>query len=210
MTVKGASPGQGFDVNQPLTASEATAFKEAGNIFCVRYIPRTPALVRGNLTSAEIKVILGADLALMAVQHVAEPGWQPTQALGAQYGVYAGVYASTIGLPKGMNIWLDLEGVATPATAQEVIDYCNAWFTAVEAVGYVPGVYVGWQVVLTPEQLYSALPFKHYWRAYNGPDVATRGYQIVQHTAKTLNGIAYDPNTSQADLLGDTAIWVEA
>lgn len=198
----------GFDVNMPLSASEAIAFKSTGYDFCIRYLPRTSALTKGNLTVTEIESILSAGLSLGAVQHVPEPGWNPTAALGTQYGQYAGLYSAEIGLPAGINIWLDLEEVAHTATAQDVIDYCQAWYAAVKAAGYVPGIYIGWNVILTPAQLYKNLSFKHYWRAYNGGAVATRGFQIIQETQKRLNGIYFDPNISQADNLGDTAIFV--
>src|SRR5476651_601246 len=117
-TVRSAPAGlTGFDVNAPLSVAKAQAFKAAGYAFCVRYIPRTVALTANNLTNAEALGILNAGLALMAVQHVALPGWAPTASLGAAYGSYAAIYAKqAVGLPAGMNIWCDLEEVA-PASA---------------------------------------------------------------------------------------------
>lgn len=211
MKVKPAIPGLGFDVNQPLSGAQAAAFKAAGHTFCIRYIPRTPALVKGNLTAIEIAAILGAGLALMAVQHVPQPGWEPSAALGTSYGEYAAQYAASIaGLPKRMNLWMDLEEVSKGATAQEVSEYCHAWAAAVEVDGYVPGIYVGWNVKLTDQQLY-LLPFKHYWRAYNcDQSIPGRGYQIVQKPQQTLDGITFDPNQLQADSLGDVPMWLVA
>jgi hypothetical protein len=208
MIIKPAIPSLGFDVNQPLTAEHAAAFKAAGYDFCIRYLPRTFSLINGNLTKEEIEIILGAGLNLMAVQHVSLPGWQPNAALGTLYGKYAAQYATEIGLLTGINIWLDLEEVVSSSTVQNVIDYCKAWYTAVEAAGYVPGIYVGYGVILSPEQLHDELPFKHYWNAYNGPGVATRGCQLLQRTAQTLNGITFDPNDCQTDKLGDLPIWL--
>lgn len=210
MIVKPAIPGLGFDVNQPLWAAQAAAFKAAGHSFCVRYLPRTPALVKGNLTAAEVTAILGAGLALMAVQHVPQPGWEPSAALGTSYGGYAAEYATEIGLSNGMNLWLDLEEVSKDATAQDVSDYCHAWAAAVEVDGYVPGIYVGWNIGLTDQQLY-LLPFKHYWRAYNcDQSIPMRGYQIVQKPQQTLDGITFDPNHLQADLQGGLPLWLVA
>lgn len=210
MTVKPAITGIGFDVNQPLTGAQAAAFKAAGYSFAVRYLPRTGNLISGNLSQAEIQAILGAGLALMVVQHVAKPGWEPSAALGISYGNYAATYAEAIGLPKGVNIWLDLEEVAIGTSAKEVTDYCTAWFTAVSAAGYIPGLYVGWNVVLSDQELYD-LPFKHYWRAYNcDQSIPVRGYQLVQQPQKTLDGITFDPNRLQADELGDVPLWVVA
>ncbi|WP_448700080.1 DUF1906 domain-containing protein [Mucilaginibacter sp. AW1-3] len=207
-TVQQAVSGaQGFDVNVVLTASSAAAFKSAGYTFCIRYIPRTAALAAGNLTTAEALVILNAGLALMAVQHVALPGWAPTAVLGTQYGGYAAIYSKQIGLPQGMNIWLDLEEVAAGTPPAQVIAYCQAWYAAVHAAGYVPGIYVGYGTLLGPQQLYQNLSFQHYWRAYNGPDVAGRGYQLVQSTEKTLHGITFDPDMVQVDHNGGLPLW---
>jgi hypothetical protein len=210
MQAKPAIAGAGFDVNQPLSAAQAASFKAAGMDFCIRYLPRTPALIKGNLTSAEANIIIGAGLALMAVQHVPQPGWMPSAALGTQYGTYATDYAEEIDLPPGVTIWADLEEVAGGTTAQAVKDYCTAWFNAVTSAGYVPGLYCGWNIVLTAQELYD-LPFKHYWKAYNYDNgVATRGFQLIQQPQKTLDGLTYDPNILQADHLGDVPIWLTA
>jgi hypothetical protein len=209
MTVKPAQPGTGFDLNQPLTASMAAQFKSAGNAFAIRYIPRTAALVKGNLTAGEIEIILGAGLNLMAVQHCALPGWEPNAALGGQYGQYAATYSQSIGLPAGMNIWLDLEGVGPLVKAEDVIAYCEAWFTAVSAAGYIAGLYIGFGSGLTPKELYDLKGVEHYWSAYNYTDgLPTRGFQIKQHDQQSLNGIQYDPNTLQADQLGGLPVWL--
>lgn len=209
-TVKQAAPGlTGFDVNSVLTAAQALTLKNDGYTFCIRYIPRTPDLVRGNLSNAEALHILNAGLALMAVQHVAQPGWQPSASLGTQYGNYAGVYAKEIvGLPSGVNIWLDMEEVAQSAPEADVIAYCQAWYNAVNEAGYTPGVYVGYGPGLNPQQLYAKLSFKHYWRAYNGPTVATRGYQLIQKTQKNIASTVIDPNITQNDELGDAVLWL--
>lgn len=209
-TVKTATAGAlGFDVNQNLSAAQAAGFKSAGYDFCIRYLPRTAPLTKGNLTSTEIKNILEAGLALMAVQHCPEPGWSPSAALGMQYGQYAAEYAVEIGLPPGMSVWLDLEGVI-PLLAQGVRDYCYAWYNAVgsQAAGYVPGLYVGFGTGLTPQELYEDLPFRHYWKAYNGPSLPVRGYQIIQETVKLMEGISFDPNRLVADNLGGLPLWL--
>jgi hypothetical protein len=210
MIVKAGLPGLAFDVDVPLTGAHAADFKAAGYDTCIRYIPRTSALVKGNLTTPEISAILGAGLSLGVVQHTPLPGYQPTAALGALYGQYAGQYSADIGLPAGINVWLDLEEVSATATPDDVINYCREWFTEVQLHGYVPGIYVGWNVKISEAQLYS-LPVRHYWRAYNcNQSIPTRGYQIVQHTQKTLNDIAFDPNTIQPDNLGDLPIFLFA
>lgn len=209
-SVQTAKPGlSGFDVNQVLTAGQALGFKNAGNDFCIRYVPRTAALAAGNLTNAEALAILGAGLALMPVQHVALPGWQPNTNLGTLYGNYAATYAAqVVNLPPGVNLWCDLEEVASSATTADVIGYCQAWYIAVHTAGYVPGLYVGWQPGLTPDQLYNNTSFQHYWQAYNGDGVSGRGFQLLQKTQKTLGGIEYDPDVTQVDHEGGSALWL--
>lgn len=207
--IQHAAPGlTGFDVNQVLTQESARDFKDAAYDFCIRYLPRPGHGY--DLRESEAEAILWAGLSLMAVQHVALPGWQPTAELGATNGSFAAEYAvNMVGLPEGINLWCDLEEVTGAATAQDVIGYCTSWFNAVKSAGFEPGLYVGWNVKLSAEQLYANLPFAHYWRAYNTDIVvATRGYQMTQHTQKTLKGIPFDPNTTQTDRMGDSVIWL--
>jgi len=206
MVVKQAIPGKAFDVDQQLSGSEAAAFVKAGYLSVGRYIPRTPALAKGNLTALEIEVLLTAGLSIFCVQHVAEDNWMPSAALGTQYGQYGATYAKAIGLPAGVSIFLDLEMVNTGATVEQITDYCNEWFNEIQLEGYTAGLYVGWQTGLSSQQLYD-LPFKSYWRGYNADiAVATRGYQILQAPAKNLNGISFDPNEIWTDKLGGLPI----
>jgi hypothetical protein len=211
-TVQQAAAGlSGFDINSTVSAAMAADFKNAGYDFCIRYVPRNDAACKpSDLSYAEAADILNAGLALMAVQHVAGGNWMPTAELGTAYGQYAASYAgSVVGLPPGMNIWLDLEGVGENTTADNVIAYSNAWYNEVLTAGYVPGVYIGWNVVINDEQAYHNLSFRHYWSAYNADVVpATRGYQLVQALQKELDGVYFDPDTTQTDHLGGTPLWL--
>lgn len=109
-----------------------------------------------------------------------------------------------------MNLWCDLEGIKTGTSSQDVIAYCKAWYNAVNAAKYVPGLYVGADMYLTSAQLYMDLPFQHYWRSLSQvPDVETRGYQLVQHLYQgTINGIDIDTNATQTDHLGGQVLWL--
>jgi hypothetical protein len=210
-TVKTATEGQtGFDVNQVLSSDQAAAFKSAGMTFCIRYVPRQLDNFRYNLTNAEMGRILGAGLALGVVQHVSPDDWSPTFDLGKQYGEYAAEYClKTVQLPEGVTVWLDLEMVNKASTVSDIINYCDQWFTAITAAGYKAGLYVGYQCGLNPDELYHNLPFLSYWKSYNYDDgVATRGFQLFQHTEKNLNGITFDPNIVQADNVGDLPIFL--
>jgi hypothetical protein len=199
----------GFDVNQPISQTQATAFKNAGKSFCIRYVPRDVNLSRDNLTNGEAQGILNAGLCLAIVQHVAPDGWHPTAGLGISYGSYCAAYCKEIvGLPSGVNVWLDLEGVSKDSAAVDVIAYVKEWAAQVSVAGYLPGLYVGWANGLTPPQIYD-LPVKFYWRAYNfDDDIPVRGFSMFQHTQQALNGITFDPNTVQTDKLGGNALFL--
>ncbi len=204
MQVKKAIAGaRGFDVDRPLSPQEYKSFAELGYTFVSRYLPRSLALVAGNLTKTEIQDALAAGLAILPVQHVSPSGWYPSAALGTQYGEYAAEYAASIELPPGMHLWLDLEGVAPGSMSGDVIAYCHAWASAVSQKGYLHGLYCGWRTGLTPNQLYN-LPFDAYWKAYNYDDgVPTRGYQVIQSVQETMEGVQFDPDAIQTDKLGD-------
>jgi hypothetical protein len=178
----GAAGLQGFDANRTISPAVAAAFRAHGYRFCVRYVRRKPKHSY-DLTAAEASAILAADLGLMVVQHVAEPGWRPDVELGMQYGYTAASEVHRVGVPAGVTVWCDLEGVGGTADPGDVIDYCNAWHQEVAAGGFVPGLYVGDSPGLTARQLYAALKFTHYWGAYNlnrDQEPATRGLQMKQ------------------------------
>jgi hypothetical protein len=165
----------------------------------------------GDLSPQEASDILGSGLALMAVQHVRDPGWSPSATLGQQDGTNTANNAVSVGFPPGVNIWCDLEGVNDAATAQDVTDYCSSWFTAVSAAGYVPGLYVGCDAVLSGQQLYD-LPFEHYWQSCSDvPAIPERGYQMVQTLVEApVNGIGIDADVTQTDSEGGQAQWLVA
>jgi hypothetical protein len=206
--VAAASQGLlGFDCDFTLTAQDVASYVSQGYKFCVRYITRAqPTEQEGDLTTSEANTILAGGLALMAVQHVAASPWTPSQQLGTQYGNNAVSCAQEVGLPPGMNLWLDLEGIAAGTPAQTVIDYCNAWFAPVAAAGYVPGLYVGANCILDSDDLYWDLNCQHYWRSGSTvPDVAVRGYQLFQRIPP---GSDIDQDVTKTDNLGGMALWL--
>ncbi len=211
-TIQSAPNGSvGFDTDTALTADTAAAFVAQGFQFAVRYLSRHPTESAGDLTTSEAQTILDSGLALMAVQHVAGEGWTPTQPLGQQNGQYAVQNAQAVGLPTGMQIWLDLEGVNATDTAANVEQYCNAWFAAVSSAGYVPGLYVGANCGLTGQELYQNLTVQYYWQSGSTvPAIPTRGYCMLQTISSTfvVDGVAYDRDLVQTDDLGSTPLWL--
>lgn len=193
-----------------LTAASAQAFVAAGFSFALRYLSRGATESSGDLSAAEAQAILGAGLALMAVQHVPSSGWTPSAALGAEYGANAAAHASAVGFPAGVSVWLDLEGVDAGTAASQVSDYCNAWYAAVAQAGFLPGLYVGASSVLSSEQLYATLSFQRYWSSGSSVSkVAQRGYCMAQTIAAdaALAGVSYDSNLVLADQMGATPCW---
>lgn len=206
---------KGFDCNATVTLAQARRFVAHGYTFAIRYL-RRDARHAFDLTPSELVALLTAGLGVMAVQHVALPGWVPTQALGDRYGDIAGEEAGRAGLMYGTTVWCDLEGVARGVLHQQTIDYCNAWCAAVRSAGYDPGLYVGDSPGLSSSELYHRLRFRRYWAAYNlnrDQIPAVRGVQLRQHAATATDypvDIPYeiDVNLIGRDRLGDTPILI--
>lgn len=194
---------RGFDCNAPVWYDAARAFFDAGHRFVCRYVPRVTQRPI-DVTAAEVADLHRAGLAVMPVQHVEQPGWAPSAAKGTEYGRTAAASAQDAGIVAGTCCWLDLEGVGV-APAAVIVAYCNAWHDAVAAEGYTPGIYVGFQARLSPDLLYRALRFEHYWAAYNlnaDEYPAVRGVQMQQSEERRLVGIAYDPDLVSRDQRG--------
>lgn len=204
---------RGFDCNAPVTPAVAARFRAAGYRFAIRYLRRA-APNAFDLTSIEVATLLTAGLGLMAVQHVALPGWTASAALGRTYGNTAVLEARGLGLLPGTTVWLDLEEVDPACEAQAVIDYCNQWHTAVERAGFTPGLYVGVGAILGPVALYRRLRFRHYWAAYNldlDARPATRGVQMTQwvmNRERRITGVPFrwQGDTIAVDALGGTPL----
>jgi hypothetical protein len=206
------SGAHGFDCTAVLTAASAKAMRQKGFDFCVRYLSRLAPQAGGDLSNAEAKAIIGSGLALMAVQHVSRQNWLPNAALGKQFGQGAVANAQAVGLPDGMILWLDLEGIMDGVAETDVIEYCNVWFAEVEAANYQTGIYVGASCILSGDELFFRLTTRHYWRSGSHvPDIPHRGYQMVQFiSAKpdVVNGIAIDRDVTMTDALGGNVNWL--
>lgn len=204
-------PTIGFDCNTTVSFAHAVAMRRAGHRVALRYV-RRHEWHSFDVTPNEIGNLLRADLGVGVVQHVAPPGWRPSKKSGALYGRIAGEEAGGAGYELGATLWCDLEEVSSESTATEIIDFCNAWHDAASAVGYRPGLYVGWNCGLTPDELYHRLRFRAYWSAYNLARVdepAVRGVQLRQRAARARDRVPgipfdFDVNTVIQDALGDT------
>ena len=201
---------RGFDTAERVSSAAAAAFRRRGYRFCLRYVRRDKPHASA-LSVAEARSLLNVGIGLMLVQYVeSDTSWIPSGAKGSTNGGVAAAEAVKLGVPWGVTVWCDLEGVAPGTPAQKVIDYCNRWHTAVTSAGYVAGLYVGWRAGLSPTHLYRALRFTHYWSAYNlNADryPAVRGVQMRQLRAGSKDAvpgtsIAFQVDRVSADRLG--------
>src|SRR5207244_13224221 len=164
-------------------ASAMPGCRGRGYRFGIRYVRRDKRHASA-LSANEARHFLLAGIGLMLVQYVESEGaWTPSAAKGTKNGSVAAAEAEKLGVPWGVTVWCDLEGVAPGTPAQKVIDYCNQWHAAVSSAGYAAGVYVRSHAGLIPKQLYRALRFTHYWGAYNlnaDQYPAVRGLQMKQ------------------------------
>ena len=201
---------RGFDTAESVGPATAVAFHRHGYAFVVRYVRRDKPHVSA-LTVREARSLLDIGLGIMVVQYVeSESAWIPSARKGTTNGTVAGGEATKLGLPWGVTVWCDLEGVKVGTPAQQVIDYCNRWHAAVSSAGYVPGLYVGYRPGLNSRQLYRSLRFSHYWGAYNlnvDQYPAVRGLQMKQskpHAADHVAGASLDfqVDVTSADALG--------
>jgi len=206
---KAPNQSLGFNVDSPISRAVAKRFFNQGYQFCLRYVSLEDGEAPGDLTYGEASNILDGGLALMPVQHARYAGWHPNSELGQQYGGNAAANADRIGFPPGVNLWCDLQEISSDATAQEVIDYCQAWYKQVNSYGYIPGLYVGAGSILNQEQLYKDLSFQHYWKsASDVPNVGTRGYQMIQHSAGNGNNLSINHDITYIDNEGGQPQWL--
>jgi hypothetical protein len=198
----------GFDTTTPLNLISTRQFLNKGYGFVVRYIGRGDGSQTFiDITQEEGQTIVDAGLGLCVVQHPLAEGWSPTATKGRQFGAAAANLAGGAGLLVGTTVWLDLEGVSLTSEPQDVIDYCNEWYDEVNAVGLVPGVYIGANPALLADQLYWDLNMKSYWRGGSSEEsgvpleIPNRGYQMVQRITGSGTG-EFDSDVIRTDNFG--------
>ncbi len=208
-----APPGLiGFDTIDVLDDARARNYVARGFRFCVRYVPFDDRSEFVDLTAEEAQTIVDSGLGLMAVQHPLDAGWTPSRELGQGFGQSAARHAGEAGLPPGVNVWLDLEGVAVGTPAADVIAFCNAWFQQVENAGFASGVYIGANPGLSADQLYWDIRTTHYWKGGSNAeagvpaDIPPRGYQLVQRI-NDPGPYEFDSDFTRTDAFGGSVMW---
>jgi hypothetical protein len=208
MIKKASKNMKGFDTCTPLSLEKAKEFKNAGYDFCIRYVSLSNNRT-GDISTEEVNNIINAGLALGIVQHVRYSGWKPSAILGQNDAQMALNHLTQVGIPKGITVYVDLEGVASGTPASDIIAYANTWHDIISKAGYIPGIYIGANAYLSSEQLYNSLKFQHYWKSLsNVPDVAVRGYEMVQLRQINKLGILIDEDVVITDNQGNTPIFI--
>lgn len=181
-----------------LTAASACALRQAGVQGAIRYL--------GSLTAPEAAAITEASLGLMAVTYADRFS-----------GSEAVAELTAIDYPAGATAWLDVEGLGTTVDVASVIVEINAWASAVVAAGWVAGLYVGAQSLLTSQEL-TALAVTRYWRGQSRIDDRTgklaeplSGFCLVQlFPTSTIAGVNVDVDFAAHDWRGRGCTWATA
>ncbi len=70
----------------------------------------------------------------------------------------------SLGMPDGATVFLDLEGLSAFRTdPTTLISKIDAWATAIDAAGFIPGLYVGAPQPLASDELWG-LKVRRYWK----------------------------------------------
>lgn len=177
--------------------------------FLIRYISRASPNHSGDLSSAERERMLNAGLAVGYVQHCPLSGWTPSAARGQAYGAAAVANLISVGASPGVCVWRDWEGVLNGSSVADCIADINSWNKEVVGGGYRPGIYIGFNEILSSSDLYWRLTCAHYWKGASVvPAISVRGYQIIQSLAPSpVPGYDWDRDVVLKDALGGSPIW---
>ena len=169
--------------------------------FVWRYVGLGPS-VGLDLDADEVEGILEAGLGLLVVQHCPRGPWAASAERGAQYGQRAVEHARAAGYLESCSLAIDLEGVSNQGRA--AIDHANSWIAAVEAGGFSPTDYIGYDSGLTADEHF-ALPRVHrYFGAAGSWNVSKRGLCCRQYPTTMLAGVPFpvDPDHAYPDAFG--------
>lgn len=209
MRAKNCPRGLGFDASTYVDQSTVGLLKCSGYKFRIGYL-RLDIHVNDkpdlswptSMSHTELREHLSVGMPVSLVQFFTSRTLAP--GLGHETGTAAATNAQLLKAPKGITLWLDAEWSKNLPSQADVWQYCCEWAERVEAGGYEPGIYVGCGMPLTSEQLYGLPKFRHYWRAASiVPQVAVRGWQMIQGMETTVHGVKLDPDMCALDHKGD-------
>ena len=193
MKIVPCPPGaRGADMVSTLTPAHATALRNAGLSYVVRYL--------GGLSAPEMQDILASGLGLQLVTYSRAPGWRPTAEMGSADGALDVLRLGELGVAEGMLVWIDLEG-AHSGSVTDVARWLDARSRCLVDAGYLAGVYVGDSCVLNGAELYARPHVTRYWRAFNSgiPEPQCGWCQLQSQPNTMLAGVLVDHDVAQAD-----------
>ncbi len=195
----------GFDSVQAIASvAQGQRMYASGMRFAMRYL--------GTTTPTEVDMLHSAGLAVMPVTYSRKPGWVPSASLGHADAIVALAHLKALGIPRGVTVFLDLEGPG--GHAQDVVDWVNAWAADMKTAGYDPGLYVGYGTLLTSHEL-MALGVDRYWHSISRvtdssgalaePGCGWCVYQL--QPSRMWEGVWIDVDVIQADYQGRLPTW---
>jgi hypothetical protein len=196
---KPATPGLWYDTATPLNAYLCEQLRALGAVGVGRYVPLPGNDSSHDVSASELETITARGLQVLLFQHVRMPGWVVRD--GGATGLRAREYALSIGVPTGVHLFCDWEGPSTDETA-EAITYLDAWADAVRPA-YDAALYVGYEPVLSPDELYALPGFDRYASDAGHRAVSTRGVCYQQDGPEVvIAGVRFDRATVMSDRLG--------
>jgi hypothetical protein len=206
LVARPATPGLWPDTSTKLTLARAKSLiAECSPVGIVRYVPLPGNSDAQDIDADELQMLCELGLQVMLVQHVrasapGSGGWDIRAHSGAVDGAYAAEHAVNCGYPDA-HIYQDLEDVLGDAAA--TIAYSNAWAQRVVQSGLRAGLYHGFDVPLSAEQLYD-LAHDSYATDIGKHPVAVRGNAWVQTAFDVvIGGVKADKGEIQLDLKGE-------
>ena len=170
----------GFDTIEAITAEHLTELEPDTRIeFIGRYVD--------GLTAHELDAILATDRMVTLFTYADE--FNPAPRIAE---------LRALGIPSGVTIWLDVEGVTQRPDVQ-----INTWAAAMRAAGYDPGAYVGAQSLLTAAD-WTALAVDRYCRSCSYVPEPSEGFCLLQLSPpnQKIGTLIVDWDVVQADYRG--------
>jgi hypothetical protein len=182
--------------------------RDAGYSGVGRYVPLPSNSPARDIDAAELGAIMEVGLGLLLVQHVRAGTWDPANHSGEADARTAVQFARAAGYPAGAHLFIDLESIGGSGAATKT--FAEAWANVVVGAGFLAGAYIGFSVPLNPQELFDLHSITSYWSDLGPRVVAQRGFAIKQHAEIEIAGTRFDPDTIQADDLGQTPAWAAA
>ena len=204
-----ADPGRYLDTDTVCSDTVLDAVVLFGFLGILRYVPLPGVNASDDISTEELERILSRKLRSAWVQHPRFPGWDPASHNGEADALVACNAAKLAGYAEGTTGYLDLEGMpkATVATASKFV---KDWIHVAVNEGTRPGIYVGYNIPLSPLELWELAYVHTYWSDAAHRKVAHRGCAIYQGPPISIAGTVFDRDNVAADLLGELPFFTGA